>query len=264
MIYHVNIGEGSSATGYNAKTGQLTVTAANDVEYKVNIGKGAIAAGYDETTGIVTLQAGNGLTYPVSLDPSTTAKGYDPTTGIITLTTATGTQYELSLVGTSTAKGYDPTTGTITLTTATGTTYTFTLNSDADNTSIFNPKTGVYTLQNGSGQIVLTTTFSDTNALKFDPTSGQLVTQTGEQIKLDASLGIAEITWDEETNTFSFYDATGTVTYTVGGIEGLSKSDAGGWKFDSDAQAGVKYTIVEGTAPETGTVTVTDEVTYEV
>ena len=264
MIYHVNIGEGSSATGYNAKTGQLTVTAANDVEYKVNIGKGAIAAGYDETTGIVTLQAGNGLTYPVSLDPSTTAKGYDPMTGIITLTTATGTQYELSLVGTSTAKGYDPTTGTITLTTATGTTYTFTLNSDADNTSIFNPKTGVYTLQNGSGQIVLTTTFSDTNALKFDPTSGQLVTQTGEQIKLDASLGIAEITWDEETNTFSFYDATGTVTYTVGGIEGLSKSDAGGWKFDSDAQAGVKYTIVEGTAPETGTVTVTDEVTYEV
>lgn len=264
MTYRVNIGPGSSATGYDATTGQLTVTAANDVNYKVNIGKGAQAVGYDDTTGIVTLRAGDGLLYSVSLNASTTAKGYDPATGIITLTTAAGTKYELSLEGTSLAKGYDPATGMITLTTATGTTYTFKLSSDADNTGIFNPKTGTYTLQNGSGDVILTTKFSDTNDLKFDPKSGQLVTQTGEQIKLDASLGIEEIKWDEETNTFSFYDATGTVTYTVGGIEGLSKSDTEGWKFDSDAQANVKYTVIEGTAPETGTVEVTDNVTYNV
>lgn len=236
MTYHVNIGQGTCATGYDPTSGVLTIDAGNDVQYKVNIGAGAQATGYNAAEGTVTLKASNGMIYTIDLGKGSSAEGYNPATGEVTL------------------KAHD------------GTTYKFTLTSNAESTSVFNPTTGEYTVKNAEGKILFSAEIVDSSGLHYDPTSGKLVTPQGEQIELDSSLEVSEIKWDEKNNEFNFYDATGQLTYTVAGIEGLTKDSMGLWSFDSDAEGGVKYTLTDDSEspPETGTVEVTDNVTYTV
>jgi len=292
--YRVNLEQGLTATGYDPKTGIVTLTNGADVNYKVNIGAGAKAVGYDETTGIVTLRAGNGVEYPVNLEPGARGVGYDPTTSILTIESA-GTTYEVNIGAAAgitgydpttgiltitngenvsytvdlekgTAAGYDPATGIVTLTMANGTTYKLNLTSDATSTAIFDPKTGIYTVQDASGQLILTAQMKEDSGLKFDPTTGTLVSATGEQIVLSSDLKVTGINYNEDTNQFTFFDAKGQVVYEVAGVEGLTKEDAGNWTFTQPAQGEVNYTLAEGSdsPPETGTVTVTDEVTYTI